>query len=151
MKRVLTINSDASYNFDQSIGGYAYWIRSKDLFVKGSGVFKKNPGNSQKAEIAGIGNAISVAIASKDLKPVDLIIINNDCINGFEKITLKSNCPYGRRVARLLKELRNVTSTRGILPKFESGTLRLTMELQTAGAMSMTGAIEKRKPGCVKP
>lgn len=116
----ITINTDASFNSDYKVGGFAFYIISDVFKIMKGGTFKVQPKNSIEAEIMAIANAVYTLLQAPELRETKLIVINSDCLNAFRRITLKNPDLVGRKTAKLIKELRNKTAQRGaILPDFE--------------------------------
>jgi len=118
--RCITVNTDASFNSEYKIGGYAFYIVC-DLFkIQKSGYFKVNPKSPMEAEMMCMANALYTLAAQKELPSTNWIIINSDCLFAFEKIKLKSQNNLGKTVAQLLRKVRIATSYRDVIkPKFE--------------------------------
>jgi ribonuclease HI len=85
---VVTINTDASFNPQYKIGGYAYWVVYNGKRVKRGGILKECQ-NSTEAEIKAIANALYKLTLLK-FKDVFLIIVNTDCTPAVDLITGKS-------------------------------------------------------------
>lgn len=85
---VVTINTDASFNAQYKVGGYAYWIVYNGQRVKNGGLLKDCQ-NSTEAEIKAIANALYKLTRLK-FKEVFLIVINTDCLPAVDLITGKS-------------------------------------------------------------
>lgn len=117
--RCITINTDASFNIRDRVGGYAFYIIC-DLFrIKKGGLFKVQPKSAQEAEMMCMANALYTILLQKELPETNLIIVNSDCLFSFHKIGLKKD-GVGKTVAKILKEVRHKTSLRGVvMPKFE--------------------------------
>lgn len=117
MKQVtcITINTDASFNHVKKVGGYAFYIVC-DLFkIQKSGMFKACPKNAMEAEMMCMANALHTLLAQKELPPTKWIIINSDCLYSFPKITRKSEDKIGRKVAEMLRGVRQRMS----MPQYE--------------------------------
>lgn len=78
MKRVYTINTDASFDHKTQTAAYAYWIKGDDFHVKASGVLPVKVPSSHVAELLAFEKAIrrldSVVMDRKDTR----IIANTD-------------------------------------------------------------------------
>ena len=85
---IVTINTDASFNPQYKIGGYAYWIVYNGKRVKRGGLLKECQ-NSTEAEIKAIANAL-YRLTKTNFKDVFFIIINTDCTPAVDLITGKS-------------------------------------------------------------
>lgn len=117
--RCITINTDASFHPTQKVGGYAFHIVCDQFKIKKGGKFKVNPANPEEAELMCMANALYTLLMREDLPATGLIVINNDCLNSFEKVGLRKQ-GVGRKVAQLLKKVRNRMARRGvILPEYE--------------------------------
>jgi hypothetical protein len=67
-----------------------------------------------------MANAIHTLCAQPDLPQCKIIVINSDCLNSFRRISLKNQDTLGRKVAQLLRKLRNLTALNGVvMPEFE--------------------------------
>jgi ribonuclease HI len=109
--RVITINTDASFNPQHKLGGYAFYIVC-DLFkIQKAGMFKKPVDNSKDAEIMCIGNAISTLLAQPELPETTWLIINSDCLYGMSDIR-KSTSELAKKVNRMWAALINRTKSR---------------------------------------
>jgi len=117
--RCITINTDASFNHQRKVGGYAFYIVC-DLFkIQKSGMFKVSPKNSMEAEMMCMANALHTLLSQKELPTTNLIVINSDCLFSFEKIGLKKD-GIGKTVAQILKKVRKEMAWKGvIMPKFD--------------------------------
>lgn len=82
---IVTINTDASYNHQHKVGGYAYWIVYNGERTKTGGVLKEST-SAVEAEIKAIANALYRLIKLK-YKNVSLIIVNTDSTPAIERIT----------------------------------------------------------------
>jgi len=80
MKRVnVTITSDASFYRKDKVGGWAFQIRSKDLFEKQFGPLKGHIGDATEAEMKSVLNALYLLKTKyTDLK-INILTINVDC------------------------------------------------------------------------
>lgn len=113
----ITINTDASFNSQHNVGGYAFYIVC-DLFrIKKGGIFKKNPKSPIDAEMMCMANALYTLLTQPELPSTKHIVINSDCLYSFSRITLKNKDLTGRAVARILKKLKEAMSANGVLPK----------------------------------
>ena len=113
--KCITVNTDASFHPELKVGGYAYYIVC-DLFkIQKSGMFKKNPKTAMDAEMMCMANALHCLLVQKELPNTKWIVINSDCLFSFEKIKRKSQNEVGRKVAEILREVRQKTS----MPKYE--------------------------------
>lgn len=108
-KTGITINTDASYNSQKQVGGYAFYIVC-DLFkIQKSGMFKVHPKSPMQAEMMCMANALHTLAAQPELPQFNWIVINSDCLFSFEKIKLKSQDKIGRVVAKKLRSVREKT------------------------------------------
>ena len=103
----ITINTDASFNYEKKVGGYAFWIRSNHFTIKKSDSFNRDPKDSLEAEIMAIGNAIYTLINLPTLPHIDNIVINCDCIPAIQNIRLNSNNKIGKETAQYLETLKH--------------------------------------------
>jgi len=76
----VTINSDAGFYHYDKIGSFAYWIRGNGVYLKGSGVFKKQVQSPWHAEMQAMINALEALRMSKP-PPIIGFIFNRDNIN----------------------------------------------------------------------
>lgn len=78
-RRIITINTDASFCPEFQVWTYAYWIKSNDFFLRWSWVFKSDLKGSTDAEIL----AIQWALYLIKIKEYNFwhIIINRDNTN----------------------------------------------------------------------
>ena len=114
--RCITVNTDASFNSDMKIGGYAFYIIC-DLFkIQKGGYFKGNPNNAMEAEMMCMANALHTLLSQKELPTTDLIIINSDCLWSFHHIGLKNKHSIGRQVAQIIKKIKQRTAKDWIMP-----------------------------------
>ena len=107
MRRVkcITINTDASFNGEYKVGGYAFYIRTDNFRLDKSGVLKQ-VGNAEQAEIMAIGNALHTLIHASDLPKAEWLVINTDCLNGLNKILNEEyNVEPAKKVRGLYKAL----------------------------------------------
>lgn len=121
MKQVncITINTDASFNSQKKVGGYAFYIVC-DLFrVQKSGAFKVHPNNSMEAEMMCMVNALHTLLNQKELPSTKLIVVNSDCLFAFERISRKSQDVIGRKIAYYIRQIRIKTAINSIIPKYE--------------------------------
>lgn len=77
---IVTINTDASFNFKHQIGSYAFWITSDMGRVQQSGLLRKKVSRAEIAEFRCIINAVHV-LGLQNWKNIKKIIINTDCLN----------------------------------------------------------------------
>lgn len=103
-KTYITINTDASYYYEHTIGGYAFYIVCDMFKIHKGGKFKSHPANSTDAEIMAIGNAFATLLAQKEFPKLDVLVLNSDSKNGMREIKQKST-PLGRQVNKLLVRL----------------------------------------------
>lgn len=75
---LVTVNTDASFNIEHGVGGYAFWIISDDFSMKMGGVFKDLCENASDAEIKAIINALQ-KVANTSQTEITRIIVNTDC------------------------------------------------------------------------
>jgi ribonuclease HI len=80
MRGWITINTDAGWYPIEKIGAYAYWIKGDDLFLRGSGAFKKPCKNPTEAEMKAILNALHV-LDKSGYNQFKKIIFNRDNIH----------------------------------------------------------------------
>lgn len=100
-KGIVTINTDAACHHQKGVGSYAYWIKSDDLFLKGSGIFKDKCKGSTDAEFQAIINALFI-LKSSSIPEIHLIIFNRDNINTGSK---KKGNKYQKMIYYMLKEI----------------------------------------------
>lgn len=106
----LTINTDASFNSQQKVGGYAFYVVCDSFKLKKSGVFKTSPKNSLEAEMMCIANAVYLTSIQKELPPLKKLIINSDALLAFERVGHgKMKPPIGRKIAALLSVIKRRT------------------------------------------
>lgn len=118
--RCITINTDASFNQQHKVGGYAFYIVCDHFKIQKSGRFKKHPSSSNEAEMMCIANALYTLSVQPDLPETSLIIINSDALFVFNQVKKKSKSPVGRSTAKLLRTVKSKTAFRGVVdPKFE--------------------------------
>lgn len=116
--KCITINTDASFNHKQNVGGYAFYIICDTFKITKGGVFKTPPKNAQEAEMMCMANALYTLLVQPELPTTSNIVINSDCLFSFEKIGLKKN-GIGKIVAQILKKVRVATSyKKSVRPKF---------------------------------
>lgn len=101
--KFVTITTDASFNHQYKVGGYAFRIVSNELRINHSGVFKGDVRGSVDAELMCIANAIHTLIKS-GLK-CDLVVINTDCQHGIVLIK-KNTIELAKTINKLLGELK---------------------------------------------
>lgn len=101
---VVTVNTDASYQIQHKIGGYAYWIVYEGQRIKKGGVLKECS-SALEAELKAIANALHKVLT---LKIIDtyLIIVNTDCIYAIESIagTRKIKRPEVEKTVQAIKD-----------------------------------------------
>lgn len=116
----ITVNTDASFNPQHKIGGYAFYIVC-DLFkIQKGGMFKVQPKTAMEAEMMCMANALYTLLSQKELPTTKWVIINSDCLFSFERIKRKSQDAIGKQVSEMLRKVRLKTSYKGvIMPKFE--------------------------------
>jgi ribonuclease HI len=102
----LTITTDASFNHQYSVGGYAFRIVSDQQRINHSGIFKSDLSNSLQAELMCIANAIHTVVKS-GLK-ADLVVINTDCQHGIIHIQ-KNKIELAKAINKLLVKLKEST------------------------------------------
>lgn len=73
----ITVTTDAGFCPIENIGVYAYWIRGKDLLLKGSGVFKEKCASANDAETKSIINALHI-VKKANLAGLRFIYFNRD-------------------------------------------------------------------------
>lgn len=118
--RCITINTDASYSSKYKIGTYAFYIVCDTFKIKSGGIFKCAPSNPMEAEMMCMANALHTLLVQHELPQTSILVINSDCLFSFQHITRKSKLPIGRKVASILKQVRNRTLLNGcIMPKYE--------------------------------
>lgn len=102
---IVTINTDASYCNHKNNSGYAFWIKCNEFTLKHHGQFKEHPGNSEKAEMMAIGNAIAGLKQQKGYQ-INTIVINSDCVGAIRKIK-KNNDELANKINLIFGELNN--------------------------------------------
>jgi len=115
MKKVncITINTDASFNTQLKIGGYAFYIVC-DLFkIQKGGKFKTQPAHPTYAEMMCIGNAIATLLAQKELPECNWIIINSDSTSAMSMIKSRKS-ELGEKIFVLLQLLKTRTQTKKV-------------------------------------
>lgn len=114
----ITINTDASFNQQYKVGGYAFYIIC-DLFkIQKSGAFKKEPKTAMDAEMMCMANALHTLFTQKELPSTKWIIINSDCLGSFNHIKRRSKHNTGKYVAKILRKIRlRSVNNQGVLPK----------------------------------
>lgn len=85
-KRYTTINTDAGVKNKQ--GAFAYWIRSENCLLKGSGKLQST--DSNEAELEAILLALVKTCTNEYLNTADIIVVNCDNINAIKKINSKN-------------------------------------------------------------
>lgn len=117
--RCITINTDASFNYQKKVGGYAFYIIC-DLFkIQKGGMFKVQPKNPMEAEMMCMANALQTLLNQKELPSTNLIVINSDCLFSFDRIGLKKD-GVGKVVAQILRKVRLEMAWKGIvMPEFD--------------------------------
>lgn len=98
--KYLIINTDASFCPHTKVGGYAYWIKTDNLLIKGSGFFKSKVQSPFDAELKCIINALTIVSKQKDVK-VDKVIVNTDALHVIRA--------YRTGKSKLIKLLRSIT------------------------------------------
>lgn len=76
---LVTINTDASFDWDLKIGAFAYWIRCDTGKLFSRGPFKCTVADSSEAEFMAVVKAIH-RLANSKWKNIEKIIINTDCL-----------------------------------------------------------------------
>jgi ribonuclease HI len=73
---IVTINTDASFNNEHKVGGYAYWIVHNGARVKRGGLLKECNNNTE-AEMKAIANAL-YRLTQLHVSGISKIIVNTD-------------------------------------------------------------------------
>lgn len=116
----ITINTDASFHPVKKYGGYAFYIVCNNFKIQKAGAFKEKCQSPIDAEMKCMANALHTLMAQKDLPTTSLIVINSDCLFAFEKVGKKSNNEIGRKISKLIRDVRQKMSYKGIvLPNYE--------------------------------
>lgn len=102
--RYINVNTDASYDKDYMIGGYAFWIRSDSFVVKQCGLLKGNPRTSTDAELMAIEYAMKILLAQPCYSKSYKVAIFTDCLAAIGKI-LRPKTDLDRRVQKLWRKL----------------------------------------------
>lgn len=101
----VTINTDASFCHDNSVGGFAFWITCNNGRIKMGGALKEVSG-AMEAEMQALANAVHTLEKSNIIKGrVDHIYINSDCLWMFKKIGKGSDNYVGRHIANGLSRI----------------------------------------------
>lgn len=109
MKRI-TVITDASYDMDYLVGGYAFYIYSDMFKINKVGVFLNNPESSVKAEILGLENAMIVLKNLPEYKGNEQIVIMCDCVPAIHKVQ-NPDCNISRRANKVWRSLRSRRGT----------------------------------------
>lgn len=112
---IVTINTDAGFYHEEKIGSFAYWIKGKELFLRGSGLFKTSCINSTDAEMKAILNALHVLDIS-GYTNIEKIIFNRDNIHA--KSSQRGN-ELQRKISSKISELRKKCKYKSRYPFFE--------------------------------
>ena len=104
--KFITITTDASFNHQHKVGGYAFRIVSDELRINHSGVFKSDLSNALEAELMCIANAIHTLVKS-GLK-CNLVVINTDCQQGILHIK-QNKIELAKAINELLGKLKEST------------------------------------------
>ncbi len=115
----ITINTDASFQPELKVGGYAFHIVCNSFRIKKSGEFKENCSSSMDAEMKCIANALHTLLKIENLPTTNWLIINTDCLGCFNWVKLKSKNPIGKLIAQLIKKIRARCGKNGKLPKYQ--------------------------------
>lgn len=113
--KIVTINTDAGFYPNEKVGSYAYWIKGKGLFLRGSGLFKQNCTNSTDAEMKAILNALHI-LDSSSYVDIEKIVINRDNIHAKGS---ESGNELQRRISDKLSELRKKCDHKSKYPFFD--------------------------------
>ncbi len=114
---IVTINTDASYNFHNQKGGYAFYIVCNNGKILKSGKIK-NPDKSLDCEMKAIANALYMFKGSDLNKGVTKIIINTDCKPAILHIKEKSKFDIGRYIHRKIKAIKKQNGNFGMVKDF---------------------------------
>ncbi len=77
---IVTINTDASFNFEENRGSFAFWIVCNKGKLAKSGMIRRKCSRPEKAEFRCIINAV-YCLSKADITGITKIIINTDCLN----------------------------------------------------------------------
>lgn len=80
-----TINTDASFNRDHRVGGYAFWAVSNAFRITKSGSFRAKCTDSTDCEIKCIINALMTVLHG--CQGVTKVIVNTDSMNAIHILT----------------------------------------------------------------
>lgn len=100
----ITINTDASFCNDTSIGGYAFWIKSDKFTIKEFGAFNQSCSNSTDAELKCIINAVARLSSNKGINYKYILVINTDSKGAISWIKNRNNA-LGKTAGSYLDEL----------------------------------------------
>lgn len=108
MKRIITVNTDASFDHVTGAGGYGIWITITGKRIHYSGSFKEKLSTCDEAERAAIVNAM--AIIAIDIKgEFDILHFNTDSANAihhFKEKHKKQKDKYNHAFGKYLKDIK---------------------------------------------
>lgn len=117
----ITINTDASWNHQHKIGGYAFVIVCDAFRIQQAGVLKAKPRSSIDAELMAIANALHVLAKQPNLPYTNLLILNSDCLAAFNLMKGKGKNKVAKvAVAKRQALRRAVRPPLGKFPKFDT-------------------------------
>lgn len=86
---VVTINTDASFNYQYKIGAYAYWLVANGERIKKYSILKECE-QPLEAELKAIANAL-YRVTKSTWRGIQLIVVNTDCKHAIEAIRGERN------------------------------------------------------------
>lgn len=101
----VTINTDASFNHQHKIGGFAFYIRFGNVRIRYAAAFKNPVASAHEAEVLAIGNALHTLLKRTDLVRVYWLVVNSDCKLAMEDI-LQGKTPAGKKVKAIWTKVR---------------------------------------------
>lgn len=101
---LVTINTDASFYYNEKAGGFAFWISTDVGRYKVSGALF-NVKNSHDAELKAIGNALAF-LKKANLPDVHKIIVNTDCKFAINSIKSHGGNKVATSIHNFIKDIR---------------------------------------------
>lgn len=102
----ITINTDASFNHQYNIGGYAFYIICDHFKIQKSGKLKGYVKGSKEAEMMCIGNAFAMLLCHLELPKCKIIVLNSDCIPAMHEIKL-GKTELGKAVKKIINQVKS--------------------------------------------
>jgi ribonuclease HI len=104
MTNIVTVNTDASFNAEYKVGGFAFWVVYQNVRSIQHGPLK-DPKDSNDCELKAIANALYTVIKN-DYKGVKYIIINTDCMAVIQAME-KGNKLVNGHSAHVIRQIKN--------------------------------------------